>query len=423
MSRCLLLGSLCTLILVLVGCDWSGRQALLSPDQPTPSSGSNTPRPTETPTLTPIPIRLAQATTESLPPEFLTPYQASQQPTPVTVILTSLDTTTLFTATPAADLILADVNTLSLLAAQGQLLSWEKPPFDLSAAFGPTLTAAVTRNDLPFALPATVETMALYYNRELFATAGVPTPTRQWRWADLQTAAKRLHRPTDNVTGLVLCPDPVCFLPFVYQTGQAITITSEGAPVLNSPAFVTALQFYADLRLKDRVAALPEELNASHSDFAFAGGRVAMTLGTPQLADLLRQIAPHLQFGVSELPAGPGGPGNIAQVKAYAVLRASSAPAASQALAQYLTTSAYQRTLLLAGLALPPRPALLTEPYLERHPYRQPFLAALPYARPLAFGPKQDAILTALAKAIRVALQGELSPQAALDQAAAALQQ
>jgi len=283
------------------------------------------------------------------------------------------------------------------------------------------LTTAVTHNGLVFALPATAETIALYYNRELFGTAGVPTPTSQWRWADLRAAAKQLNRPADHTTGLVLCPEPVCFLPFVYQAGQAITITSEGAPVLNSPAFVTALQFYADLRLKDRVAALPEELNASHSDLAFAGGRVAMTLGTPHLADLLHQAAPHLQFGVSELPAGPGGPGNIAQIKAYAVLRASPAPAASQGLAQYLTTPAYQRTLLLAGLALPPRPALLTEPYLERHPYRQPFIAALPYAQPLVFGPNQSAILTALTRAIRAALLGEMTPQAALDQAAADL--
>ena len=44
-------------------------------------------------------------------------------------------------------------------------------------------------------LPALVDNLALVYNKDMFAKAGVPEPTDQWSWEDFRAAAAKLTDP------------------------------------------------------------------------------------------------------------------------------------------------------------------------------------------------------------------------------------
>lgn len=41
-------------------------------------------------------------------------------------------------------------------------------------------------------IPALVDNLALVYNKQLFAKAGLAAPTPQWTWTDFQNAAAKL---------------------------------------------------------------------------------------------------------------------------------------------------------------------------------------------------------------------------------------
>ncbi|MER3467500.1 MAG: ABC transporter substrate-binding protein, partial [Thermoflexus sp.] len=46
-----------------------------------------------------------------------------------------------------------------------------------------------------YGIPKDFNTLALFYNKDLFAKAGIPEPNENWTWDDLQEAARRLSDP------------------------------------------------------------------------------------------------------------------------------------------------------------------------------------------------------------------------------------
>lgn len=73
-----------------------------------------------------------------------------------------------------------------------------------------------------YGIPVGFTTHALFYNKDLFAQAGVEEPTNDWTWDDLQAAAKEITEKTD-ATGFAfqMKPDPYDFEMYLWSNGTA----------------------------------------------------------------------------------------------------------------------------------------------------------------------------------------------------------
>jgi multiple sugar transport system substrate-binding protein len=163
--------------------------------------------------------------------------------------------------------------------------------------------------------------LVLYYNKTLFDAAGVAYPTDKWTWDDFKAAAEKLtvKDASGNVTqwGVQLPDswgDPTWvrgILPIIYQNGGDI-ISPDGKKAtgyLDSDQTIAALQWYADLITKDKVAPSKADVAALNGADLFQTGKVAMLwTGVWPLGGYIKDTT--MNFGTTTLPAGSAGRAN-----------------------------------------------------------------------------------------------------------------
>lgn len=155
--------------------------------------------------------------------------------------------------------------------------------------------------------------LVLYYNKDLFAKAGVEAPTEAWTWDQLLAAAEKLTvKDGDKVTQWGLqAPNSwgdYTWLrgiePFVYQNGGKL-INDDNKTVtgaMNSPETIEAVQFYVDL-FKKGVTPDKQALAGATDADQFKQGKAAMLItGRWPLKDY--QKVEGLNFGVLPFPKG-----------------------------------------------------------------------------------------------------------------------
>ena len=101
------------------------------------------------------------------------------------------------------------------------------------APYAPSLVEAFQYDGVQYGLPESFSNVVLFYNKDLFAKAGVEEPTADWTWADEQAAAKQLT--TKGVFGDY---QPVTFHEFykaLAQAGGSFLSEDGSAATFNSP--------------------------------------------------------------------------------------------------------------------------------------------------------------------------------------------
>jgi ABC-type glycerol-3-phosphate transport system substrate-binding protein len=202
--------------------------------------------------------------------------------------------------------VLLDLNTLLAgdKAFAGQLKSDSiMPLFD-----------TFTFNGGQYALPEQWSGNYLFYNKRLFAEAGVPLPPktwdRPWTFAEFRdTAVALTKRNAGRITqwGFVN-------MWFSYYSAGLFAMNN-GVPwatPLKNPThfnfdqdgFIEAVQFYADLANKYKVAPNASEVQSMSTPDLFAAGKAAIAMGGHwRYQTFIR--AEDLEFDVTSLPVGP----------------------------------------------------------------------------------------------------------------------
>ncbi|MHB0856257.1 MAG: extracellular solute-binding protein [Anaerolineae bacterium] len=137
--------------------------------------------------------------------------------------------------------------------------------------------------------------ISLYFNTNHFDEVGIPYPTSDWTWDNMREAAQALMVDS-NSDGLPERWGLVWdnwFVPWTYYTwsnGGEVFNEDDTKCLINQPEAVEALQYWADLVMKDKVAVSGAEMSAlGGSGTAFRAGAVSMFLGNcwdvPALTD------------------------------------------------------------------------------------------------------------------------------------------
>jgi multiple sugar transport system substrate-binding protein len=144
----------------------------------------------------------------------------------------------------------------------------------------------------------------MYYNKDLFAAAGLDpnTPPKTW---DEWIAAIRATTKTegDAQYGLTL-PDHQTIPNWpILLWGNGADIIANGQPGLTDPKAVEALKLWSDLVVNEKIT--PVGLTGAEADKLFETGKAAMGITGPWMTNGF--TAAGLNYDVAPIPAGPAG--------------------------------------------------------------------------------------------------------------------
>lgn len=251
--------------------------------------------------------------------------------------------------------------------------------------FVPALLNAFSTGGKVYGIPKDFNTLGLFYNKDLFAKAGIKEPTESWTWDDLKAAAKKLSDPATKVYGLGVPADAGRFPIFAFQNGGSIMTADLKDTTLDSQATIDAAKFYTSFRT-EKIGAIPADLGEGWQGTLFGKGQLAMVYEGGWLIPYLKTQFPKTNYGVALPPKGKAD-GNLIFTVAYVMSKNTKVADAAWRVIDYLTGVKAQQKVLDSGFALPTRLSLQKSEYLAKNPASATiFNGALRGAQPFMWG-------------------------------------
>lgn len=257
------------------------------------------------------------------------------------------------------------------------------PVFRLEDFFE-TVTDSARRGERVYAIPLDFTPMMMYYNRKLFAEAGVEFPRAGWTWDEFLETARRIRdyygqRGGPRVYGMQFENVMPFWILWLWTNGGDV-LTPDGKRAkgaLDSPESIAALHFIVDLIQEHRVAPSPAELRAAGVDL-FRAGRAAMDLKGHWM--WLDYRADGMDIGVVALPTTGGRRVTVAYQSGLAIAAKTRQPRLAWEYVKFMTSEAVQVRRVGSGLAISGNKRAAA--HFAGDPIEDAFLAEVPYARP-----------------------------------------
>ena len=152
-----------------------------------------------------------------------------------------------------------------------------------------------------YGIPVGFTTHSLFYNKDLFAQAGVEEPTDDWTWSDLQAAAKTIEEKTGQKGfAFQMKPDPYDFEMYLWSNGTAYCDENgQMAGQIDSKESQEVFKMFQDME-KDGYAIATEKNGTDE----FRAGTAAMYVyGSWSIASLNED---GMNYGVAKIPSFDG---------------------------------------------------------------------------------------------------------------------
>lgn len=178
----------------------------------------------------------------------------------------------------------------------------EKEGADYKDNFYETLWPYNSIDDVVYGIPVGFTTHALFYNKDIFAQAGVAEPTGDWTWDDLTMAAKTIADTVSGVKGFSfqMKPDPYDYEMYLWSNGTSF-VDQEGKldGNLNSEKAIAAVSMFQNME-KDGYAVATEKNGLDE----FRSGKTAMFIYGAWAVTTLESDG--VNFGIVDIPAFDG---------------------------------------------------------------------------------------------------------------------
>lgn len=163
----------------------------------------------------------------------------------------------------------------------------------------------VTVDGTAYGVPTGFVPLTMFYNKALFAEAGVEVPTT---WDEWVAAAEALTVDEDGdgtpeQYGLVLT-DHATVGNGVWPTlfyGNGGAVVEDGKAVIDSPENAETLEFWHDAIAATQLS--PTGVDGIAGDGLYSSGRVGMYIGGPWMASISEENG--IEYGIAPIPAGP----------------------------------------------------------------------------------------------------------------------
>ncbi len=230
-----------------------------------------------------------------------------------------------------------------------------------------------------YGIPRDFDTIALFYNKDIFDAAGVAYPDDTWTWETFRSVSEQLTDAGAGVWGAGLQTSwQENYYNFIYQNGgkllnDDLTNSEVGSPEA-SEAFVYLAGFFAD----ELTPSIAVQQSNPVADSLFPAGQVAMLPGGSFRAGTYG--AADANIDVAPLPMGKER-ATVTHGLANVIWASGSNPGASLELVKFLAGPDAESILGESGVTIPAY-AGLQEPWLAANPDMdlQVFIDALDYA-------------------------------------------
>jgi len=274
-----------------------------------------------------------------------------------------------------------------------------------------------------YGIPQVTDTLALLYNKELLARAGVTPPKTM---DELKTAALAVTAKT-GAAGVYLNPGGYFLLPFLYGEGGDLVDVEAKKITVNSPEAVKAVD-----RAKDLIAsgaAMKPDLADGYNNMqaSFKDGKVAMVINGPwSIADDLSGPAFKQagNLGIAPVPAGGSGKAGAPTGGHNYVIYAGSKQIDASYLFLKFMNSAENQAFLAAKLSLlPTRKSAYDDATVKQNAVVTSFGTVLETAKPRPAIPEGGDLFKSLDENYAKVLNGSSSTKKGLDDVASAYEQ
>ncbi|WP_411034122.1 ABC transporter substrate-binding protein [Shinella sp. BYT-45] len=321
----------------------------------------------------------------------------------------------------APDIIAVDNPEHALFASRGAFLDLTdmiaKSEVVKTENYFPGPLASTVWDGRNYGIPKATNTIALYYNKDMFKAKGLDPEKPPQTWDELVEAARKLTDPAANVYGLTFSAKAneegtFQFLPWAQMAGASYdNINTEGA--------VRALDTWKTII--DEKLASPDTLTRSQWDSTgtFNSGNAAMAISGPWELDRMVAEA-KFDWGVALLPVPEAGAERSSAMGDFnwAIFANTQHPQEAFKVLEYFVSQDERMFKDFGQLPARSDIAIPETGEARKDAALKVFVEQLKYAKPRGPHPEWPKISKAIQDAIQAALTGQMSSKEALDQAA-----
>lgn len=213
-----------------------------------------------------------------------------------------------------------------------------------------------------YAAPVNWDTIAIFYNKDMFDAAGLAYPTADWTWDDFAEYAAALTDPDAGVWGAAVYAEYQAGYPnWIAATGETPVVDAARTDcTLDNPGSLEALNFLKGLLDAGYMPTVSEAGGASPNDAfnLFASGKLAMVAGGSWM---LPQALSDLTFNwdIVQLPKHPetGRSRSIVHAVGYVASARTANPDLAANLILYLASDEGQKFFAEGGSVAPANPS------------------------------------------------------------------
>ncbi|GAB3349377.1 sugar ABC transporter substrate-binding protein [Amycolatopsis echigonensis] len=307
------------------------------------------------------------------------------------------------------NLLFTDNPTLQQIAATGALTPLTDYGISTDGYY-PSIVKAGTYQDKVYGLAPGVNGLALVYNKDQLAAAGVEPPKT---WDDLKAAAAKLTKAGKYGLAFSAIPSEEGawqYLPFFWSNGADLSR-------VDSPEAVQALQYLTDLVNSGSASKSVVSWNQNDVADQFVAGNAAMMInGSWNLARLDEQKSLH--YGVVTIPVPHAGGKPVVALGGEVGAIPATGGAGQQAAGKVLSCVLSEPVMVQwsKAHAYVPSKTAVAEKFAASQPEMQAFVNEVDTARSRTaeLGEKYPKVSQALADALQAALTGKQPPEQAL---------
>lgn len=302
--------------------------------------------------------------------------------------------------------------TLEASGALAPLTSYIKQDHVDLSNYSPSLLKAFEWQGTVYGIPKDSNSLAIEYNPQLLAKAGISQPPKTW--AEFETDAAKLK--AKGIAPLSMPIDVARYYPFVLDEGGSYYNASTNKVTFNNSANIPGLQWFINNQ-KQGYIVNPTNLGGSWAGIPFAQGKVAMVAEGAWLIPFMQQTAPKMKYGISDFPSLNGQSHNMVYTVSYSMAKTTKNPTEAAKLLFFLTGKQGEQMTAKSGLAIPSYTAEQSD-FLNLNPSYQAFVDGIKNATAYQFGTYGQNFVDAINNATQAGiLKSGVTPAAVLSKA------
>ncbi len=295
---------------------------------------------------------------------------------------------------------------------------------DEKKAYFNFVAETVTSNGKQWGVPVAFSTKALYWNKDLFAAAGLDPEKAPATWADEIADAKAIKEKTGKagfgVVAKTFDNTMHQLLHWIY-TNNGSVIDGNNKITLDSPENLAALTALKDITAYAEEGPTSYEQNEVRA--IFLDGKLGMIQASVGAKGLLKDA--KFKWGVAPLPLGPSakGPGTLLITDSLAVFKGTGVEDQAISLAKFLASPENQPKYEAVEGLTPLRPGPAVDALVAGDANWKPFIDGISFGGPEPLFVDYKGLQNTMIEMVQSVVTGKAEPAAALKKAAADLEQ